>query len=182
MPETLYARSGDVSIAYPVLGEGPFDVVIAPGTVSHVEFGWEAAGWVALLRGVAEHARVLVFDKRGTGMSDRVPGLPTLEERSDDIRAVMEAAGSDRAALFGFSEGVPMSVVFAASYPERTSALVLYGGLARTLWAPDYQLGYTERKYRKLIEEEVEAFVTPGGLEADLHTSFRSAGEEEAQA
>jgi class 3 adenylate cyclase len=182
MPETLYARSGDVSIAYQVLGEGPFDVVIAPGTVSHVELGWEAAGWAALLRGVAEHARVLVFDKRGTGMSDRVAGLPTLEERSDDIWAVMEAAGSDRAALFGFSEGVPMSVVFAASYPERTSALVLYGGLARTLWAPDYRLGYTEREYRKLIEEEVEAFVTPGGLEADLHTGFRSAGEEEAQA
>ena len=166
MPQTRYARSGDVMVAYQVLGEGPFDVVIAPGSVSHVEVQWEAAGLAALLRGVAEHARVLVFDKRGTGMSDRVAGAPTLEERSDDIRAVMDAAGSERAALFGFSEGVPMSVVFAASYPERVSALVLYGGMARVLWAPDYLFGETERALRKGIEEGLEAFVTPGGLEA----------------
>jgi pimeloyl-ACP methyl ester carboxylesterase len=101
MPETCYARSGDVMIAYQMVGEGPFDVVIAPGAVSHVELGWEAAGMAALLRGLAEHARVLVFDKRGTGLSDRVAGAPTLEERSDDIRAVMDAAGSDRAASPG---------------------------------------------------------------------------------
>jgi pimeloyl-ACP methyl ester carboxylesterase len=130
MPETRYARSGDVMIAYQVLGEGPFDVVFTPGTVSHVELYWEAAGVAALLRGVAEHARVMVFDKRGTGLSDRVAGAPTLEERSDDIRAVMDAAGSQRAALFGASEGVPMSVVFAAAHPERVSALVLYGGMS----------------------------------------------------
>jgi pimeloyl-ACP methyl ester carboxylesterase len=115
MPETRYARSGDVSIAYQVLGEGPFDVVVALGAVSHVELGWEAAGLAALLRGLAGQARVLVFDKRGTGLSDRVGGVPTLEERSDDIRAVMDAAGSDRAALAGLSEGVPMSVVFVLS-------------------------------------------------------------------
>ena len=182
MPETRYARSGDVSIAYQVLGEGPFDVIFAPGTVSHVELGWQVAGWAALLRGVAEHARVLVFDKRGTGLSDRVTGLPTLEERSDDIRAVMDAAGSDRAALFGLSEGVPMSVVFAATYPERTCALVLYGGLARMLWAPDYRFGDTEREDRKTTEEDVEAFVTPGGLEALIHTGCSSAAAEEARA
>jgi pimeloyl-ACP methyl ester carboxylesterase len=149
MPETRYARSGDVMIAYQVLGGGPLDVVFAPGSVSHVELYWEAAGVAALLRGVAEHARVLVFDKRGSGLSDRVAGAPTLEERSDDIRAVMDAAGSQRAALFGISEGVPMGVVFAASHPERVSALVLYGGMARTMWAPDYLFGYTEREYRK---------------------------------
>lgn len=102
VPETRYARSGDVMIAYQVVGEGPFDVVIAPDAVSHVELGWETAGWAALLRGLAEQARVLVFDKRGTGLSDRVAGAPTLEERSDDIRAVMDAAGSDRAAIAGF--------------------------------------------------------------------------------
>jgi pimeloyl-ACP methyl ester carboxylesterase len=118
MPETRYARSGDVMVAYQVLGEGPFDVVYVPGAISHVELQWDAAGLATLLRGLAEHARVLVFDKRGTGMSDRVAGVPALEERSDDIRAVMDAAGSDRAALFGVSEGVPMSVVFAASHPE----------------------------------------------------------------
>src|SRR6516165_877948 len=138
MPETRYARSGDVMVAYQVVGQGPFDVVIAPPWVSHVELGWEVAGWAAMLRGLAEHARVLVFDKRGTGLSDRVAGAPTLEERSDDIRAVMDAAGSDRAALVGLSEGVPMSLVFAASHPDRVSALVLYGGDVRTLWAPDY--------------------------------------------
>jgi class 3 adenylate cyclase len=169
-------------IAYQVVGEGPFDAVAAPDFVSHVEVQWEAAGWAAFLRGVAEHARVLVFDKRGTGMSDRVAGVPTLEERSDDIRAVMDAAGSERAALIGFGESVPMSVVFAASYPERVSALVLYGGFARTLWAPDYLFGDTEREYRKELEEELEAFVTPGGLEALLRHSYPSAGEEEIRA
>ena len=101
MPETRYARSGDVSIAYQVVGEGPFDVVVAPAWVTHVELQWEPAGWAALLRSLAEQARVLVFDKRGTGMSDRIAGVPTLEERSDDIRAVMDAAGSGRAALWG---------------------------------------------------------------------------------
>jgi class 3 adenylate cyclase len=182
MPETRYAHSGDVMIAYQVLGEGPFDVVFAPGSVSHVELYWEAAGMAALLGGVAEHTRVLVFDKRGTGLSDRVAGAPTLEERSDDIRAVMDAAGSQRAALFGVSEGVPMSVVFAAAHPERVSALVLYGGMARALWAPDYQVGSTEREYRKAIEDEFDAFVTPGGLEELLRSGVPSADEAEVRA
>jgi class 3 adenylate cyclase/pimeloyl-ACP methyl ester carboxylesterase len=181
-PETRYARSGDVVIAYQVLGEGPFDVVFIPGSVSHVEVYWEAAGVAALLRGVAAHARVLVFDKRGTGMSDRVAQVPTLEERSDDIRAVMDAAGSERAALFGASEGVPMSVVFAASHPERVSALVLYGGMARTMWAPDYLFGYTEREWRRESGESIEDFVTPGGVEAMVRSGFPSAEEEEVQA
>jgi pimeloyl-ACP methyl ester carboxylesterase len=182
MPETRYARSGDVMIAYQVVGEGPFDVVLTPGTVSHVELYWEIAGMAALLRGLAEHARLIFFDKRGTGLSDRVAGAPTLEERSDDIRVVMDAAGSDRAALFGASEGVPMSVVFAASHPDRVSALVLYGGDCRVLWAPDYPLGSTEREYRKEIEEEFDAFVTPGGLEELVRSGFPSAGEDEVRA
>jgi class 3 adenylate cyclase len=182
MPVTRYARSGDVMIAYQVVGEGPFDVVVAPSFVSHVELQWEAAGWAALLRGIAEHARVLVFDKRGTGMSDRVAGAPTLEERSDDIRAVMDAAGSPRAALAGFMDGVPMSAVFAASHPGRVSALVLYAGPARVLWAPDYLFGDTEREARKELEELFEAFVTPGGLETLMRRDYPSAGEEEVRA
>lgn len=182
LPETRYARSGDVMIAYQVLGEGPFDVVIVPGAVSHVELQWEAAGSAALRRGLAEHARVIVFDKRGSGLSDRIAGAPTLEERSDDIRAVMDAAGSDRAALLGVSEGVPMSVVFAASYPERVSALVLYAGMARMLWAPDYLFGTTEREMRKEIEENFEAFLTPGGMEALVRIGFPSASDEEVRA
>ena len=181
-PETRYARSGDVMIAYQVVGDGPFDLVITPGTVSHVELGWDAAGWAALLRGLAEHARVLIFDKRGTGLSDRAAGAATLEERSDDIRAVMDAAGSERAALIGTSEGVPMSVVFAASHPERVSALVLYGGIARALWAPDYPFGLTEREYRKEIEENFDLFITPGGIEEILRSGLPSAGEDEVQA
>jgi class 3 adenylate cyclase len=182
MPETRYTRSGDVAIAYQVLGEGPFDVVFAPGTVSHVELCWEATGTAALLRGIAEHARLIVFDKRGTGLSDRGVGVPTLEDRSDDIRAVMDAAGSQRAALFGASEGGPMSIVFAASYPDRVSALVLYGATARVLWAPDYQFGTTERAFRRWLEEGAEAFMTPGGLEMMARRGFPSAGEEEVRA
>jgi class 3 adenylate cyclase len=182
VPETRYARSGDVMIAYQVVGEGPFDVVLTPGTVSHVELNWEIAGVAALLRGLAEQARLIFFDKRGTGLSDRVAGAPTLEERSDDIRAVMDAAGSDRAALFGASEGVPMSVVFTASHPGRVSGLVLYGGDCRALWAPDYPLGLTEREYRKGQEEQFDAFVTPGGIEELVRSGVPSAGEDELRA
>ena len=135
-----------------------------------------------MLRGIAGHARLIVFDKRGTGLSDRDVGVPTLEDRSDDIRAVMDAAKSERAALVGVSEGAPMSIVFAASHPARVSALVLYGGEARALWAPDYQFGIPERARRRELEEESEAFMTPGGLEAIARSGFPSADEEEVRA
>ena len=181
-PETRYARSADVMIAYQVVGNGPFDVVLTPGTVSHVELYWDIAGIAALLRGIAEHARLIFFDKRGTGLSDRVAGAPTLEERSDDIRAVMDAAGSRRAVLFGASEGVPMSVVYAASHPERVSALVLYGGKAREQWAPDYLLGSTEREYRHTIEENFEMFLTTEGTEELVRSGVPSADEDEVRA
>ena len=180
-PETRYARSGDLMIAYQVVGTGPFDLVLTPGTVSHVELYWEIPGVAALLQGFAEHARLIFFDKRGTGLSDRVDGAPTLEERSDDIRAVMDAAGSQRAALIGASEGVPMSVVFAASYPERVSALVLYGGKARELWAPDYLLGSTEREERQNLQDGLEMFVTTGGTEEMVRSGMPSAGEEDVR-
>jgi class 3 adenylate cyclase len=182
VPETRYARSADVAIAYQVVGQGPFDVVLTPGTVSHVELYWDIAGVAALLRGLAEHARVIFFDKRGTGLSDRIAGVPTLEERSDDIRAVMDAAGSDRAALFGVSEGVPLSVVFAASHPERVSAMVLYGGSARHLWARDYPFGSTERELRNEIEESFDGFVTPGGIEEMARSGLSSGSDDELRA
>ncbi len=182
MPETRYARSGDVAVAYQVLGEGPFDVVVAPGTVSHVELNWDAAGWDALLRGLTGHARVIIFDKRGTGLSDRDVGVPTLEDRSDDIRAVMDAVKSPRAALYGVSEGVPMSVVFAASYPERVSALVLYGGYARVLWAPDYQFGIPERTFRRRVDKDAEVFMRPGALEAFARSGMPLADQAEVRA
>ena len=105
-PETRYARSGDVNIAYQVVGDGPFDLVLVPPFVTHVELAWEVPGWAAFNQRLASFSRLILFDKRGTGMSDRVSGVPTLETRMDDVRSVMDAAASERAALIGFSEGV----------------------------------------------------------------------------
>src|SRR5829696_357058 len=127
VPETRYAKSGDVSIAYQVSGERPFDVVLISPYISHVELMWNVPGIAALNRELASFCRLIRFDKRGTGMSDPVPGIPPLEERMDDVRAVMDAVGSERAALLGHSEGGPMSILFAATYPERVWALVLEG-------------------------------------------------------
>ena len=124
--QTMYARSGDAHIAYRVFGDGPRDIVLIPGTISHVELLWEFPMNEYLLKRLTSFARVIVFDKRGQGLSDR-GGEQTLEERIGDVRAVMDAAGSKRATIFGWSEGGPMSLMFAASYPERTSGLVLYG-------------------------------------------------------
>jgi pimeloyl-ACP methyl ester carboxylesterase len=157
VPETRYARSGDVHIAYQVVGDGPFDLVLVPGWVSHVEEFWndlDAAYW---FRRLASFSRLILFDKRGTGMSDRVPetALPTLEQRMDDVRAVMDAAGSERAALLGFSEGGSMSLLFAATYPERTLALALYATYARRLWAPDHPWGPTAEE-REAFHKRVE--------------------------
>jgi pimeloyl-ACP methyl ester carboxylesterase len=129
LPKTQYTRSGDLHIAYQVVGEGPLDLVYVPGWISHVELAWEEPTLARFLRRLASFSRLIMFDKRGTGLSDRVPNnkLPTLEERIDDLRAVMDAAGSERAAVFGFSEGGNLSALFAVTYPERTSALVVFG-------------------------------------------------------
>jgi class 3 adenylate cyclase len=133
-----YAQSGDVHIAYEVVGGGDIDLVLVQGFVSHLDLEWDNPHMVRFLEGLASFARLILFDKRGTGLSDRSVGVPTLEERMDDVRAVMEAAGSERAVLMGVSEGAPMSILFAATYPDRTRALVLHGGMARTTGAPDY--------------------------------------------
>jgi pimeloyl-ACP methyl ester carboxylesterase len=124
-----YARSGDVYIAYRVFGDGPRDIVLIPGTISHVELLWEIPSNEHLLKRLTAFARVIAFDKRGQGLSDRV-AEQTLEERVGDVRAVMDAAGSERATIYGWSEGGPMCLMFAATYPARTSALVLYGTFA----------------------------------------------------
>ncbi|HVE97600.1 MAG TPA: adenylate/guanylate cyclase domain-containing protein [Mycobacteriales bacterium] len=137
-PETRYADAGGVSIAYQVFGQGDVDVVIVGGFATHLDLDWESPLWVRFTAGLATFARVLHFDKRGTGLSDRIDDLPTIEERIDDVRAVMDAAGSERAVLLGISEGAAMSLVFAATHPDRTAGLVLYGGMARATWAPDY--------------------------------------------
>ena len=138
--KTQYTRSGDLHIAYQVVGEGPLDLVYVPGWVSHVELAWEEPTLARFLRRLASFSRLIMFDKRGTGLSDRVPNdkLPTLEERIDDLRAVMDAVDSERAAIFGFSEGGNLSAFFAATYPERTKALVLFGTFAKRIWSSDY--------------------------------------------
>jgi class 3 adenylate cyclase/esterase/lipase len=131
VPETRYARSGEVRIAYQVTGDGPLDLVFVPGFVSNLELLGEMPEWAQFFARLAAFSRLIKFDKRGTGLSDRVAGIAPLEERMDDVRAVMDAAGSERAAVFGVSEGGAMSVLFAATYPDRAQALVLYGSYAR---------------------------------------------------
>jgi len=140
-PETRYARSGSVYIAYQVFGEGPFDLVVVPGALSNIEYGWEIESWQNYYGTLASFARVLLFDKRGTGISDPVPGAPPVEERMDDVRAVMDAAGSERAALMGALDGAAMAALFAATYPERTAALILNNPVVRGSWAADYPWG-----------------------------------------
>jgi pimeloyl-ACP methyl ester carboxylesterase/class 3 adenylate cyclase len=170
--QTRYARSGDVNIAYQVLGEGPFDLVFVPGYVTHLELAWKLPGFGVFLRQLASYSRLIKFDKRGTGMSDPVSGAPTLETRMDDVRAVMDAVGSQRAALFGLSEGASMSLLFAATYPERTAALVLRSAFTRTLWAPDYPWGRTEADYEREIERELRIY----GPREDALATVRSLG------
>jgi pimeloyl-ACP methyl ester carboxylesterase/class 3 adenylate cyclase len=166
-PETRYARSGDVSVAYQVVGDGPLDLVAVPGFVSHVEWAWEEPSVACYLRRLASFTRLLHFDKRGTGLSDRIAGVSTLEERMDDIRAVMDAAGSERAVIYGLSEGGPLAALFAATYPERTSALILYGTFASLVRQPDYPWKRTPEELRRLIEERARTIhETWGSLEA----------------
>ena len=156
-PITRYAKSGDLHIAYQVVGQGPRDLVYVPGWVSNVEVTWEEPSVARFFERLASFSRLILFDKRGTGMSDRDVGFPTLEDRMDDVRAVMDAVGSERGALLSMSEGGNMSMLFAATYPERVTALALFGCFAKRLWAPDYPWAPTpeERKewYRRIEEQ-----------------------------
>lgn len=154
-PETRYARSGDVSIAYQVLGDGPFDLVWTPGALSHLELRWEDEGVARFYRALPSCSRLIVFDKRGAGLSDRVAGIADLETRMDDIRAVMDAAGSEAAVVCGVSEGGPMALLFAATYPERVRALVSYGSLPRFVRGPNFPWGKPKHEY--LAEAEADA-------------------------
>lgn len=157
-PETRYTRSGDVNIAYQVVGGGPIDLLYAAGWISNVELGWEQPRIARFYEQLASFSRLIRFDKRGTGLSDRVSDdrPPTLEERTDDIRAVLDAVGSDRAVVFGSSEGGSMCVLFAATYPARTRALITHGLFAKRRWSPDHPWAPTV--------EEREAWL--GGLAA----------------
>ncbi len=150
-PETKYAKSGGVNIAYQVTGEGPLDLVFVPGWVSHVENAWEEPSLARFLHRLKSFCRLILLDRRGTGLSDPVAKLPTLEQRMDDVRAVMDAAGSKKAALFGISEGGPMCILFAATYPDMAAALVLYGTFARGLYDPEYPWGPTSEQVKRLF-------------------------------
>ena len=151
VPQTRYAKSGGVNIAYQVVGDGPIDLVLVPGWLSNIDVFWEEPRLARLLTRLASFSRLILFDKRGTGLSDRVSDMPSLEVRMDDVRAVMDAVGSQRAALFGYSEGGAMCILFAATYPDRASALIMAGSFARRTLAPDYPWGPAAEQQRAFI-------------------------------
>ena len=156
-PPTHYAKSGDASIAYQVVGDGPMDLVLVLGFATHLELQWESPPFARFCERISSFSRLIIFDKRGTGLSDPVTEVPTLERRIDDVRAVMDAAGSERGALFGVSEGGPMSALFAATYPSRVTALVLHGAMGRTTEAPDYPWASPAEALRESVAE----FIAP---------------------
>lgn len=164
---TRYARSGGVNIAYQVVGDenAALDLVFVAGWISNVEYMWEDPHIAHFLARLASFARLIVLDKRGTGLSDRAVEAPTLEQRMDDVRAVMDAAGSERAALMGVSEGGVMCALFAATYPERTSALVLYGTYAKRIWSPDYPWAPTPEERQDFYDAIEQEWGGPVGLE-----------------
>jgi DNA-binding winged helix-turn-helix (wHTH) protein len=166
-PETRYAVSGDVNIAYQVIGDGPIDLVFVMGWISHLEYFWTEPRFARFLWRLASFSRVILFDKRGTGLSDRVPvdQLPTIEQRMEDLHAVMIAAGSKKAVICGISEGGCMSAMFAATYPEQTLALVMIGTYARRIYAPDYPWAPTPESRDKFLREIQDHWGGPVGIE-----------------
>ncbi len=175
-PQTQYASAGDISIAYQVVGDGPIDLVYAQGWLTNIEYAWESPHYADLLTKLGRFSRLIFFDKRGTGLSERDVGFPTLEQRTEDIAAVLDAVDSDNAALFGVSEGGNMSALFAATYPERTRALVLSGTSARGSWAPDYPW----RAYTEQIEELIAYMRENWGKPFGLHEAAPSMADNEA--
>src|SRR5262249_29572820 len=167
-PKTHYALStGDVNIAYQVVGDGPLDLVFVMGWVSHLEYFWKEPSFARFLMRLASFSRLILFDKRGTGLSDRVPlsELPTLEQRMTDVLAVMNAVGSERAAFLGISEGGPMCSLFAATYPERTIALTMIGTYAKRIWSEDYPWAPTREQREHFLERIKSEWGGPVGLE-----------------
>jgi len=171
-PQVRYAKSGDVNIAYAVVGDGPLDLLIVPGFTSHIDLAWERP-LVHVTERLASIARLILFDKRGTGLSDPVDDPPPLEVRMDDVRAVMDAAGSERAALFGISEGGAMAMLFAATYPERTTALITWGAMARTTYADDYTFAPTVEAYGESAVELLLPYWS-SDLGAEIYTPSRA--------
>jgi len=165
LPQTRYAKSGDVNIAYQVLGQGPPDLVLIPGWVSNIEIFWEEPAVVRFFTRLASFSRLILFDKRGTGLSDRVAEMPNPETRMDDVRAVLDTVGSERAALFGYSEGGVLCALFAATYPNRASALIMHGSYARLTAAPDYPWGLNEQERSAFVDQAVREWGAPIGID-----------------
>ena len=177
-PDTRYARSGDLHIAYQVVGDGEHDVVWVPGFFSHLDLIWESPAAVRVNERIGAFARLILFDRRGSGLSDPVESAPTLEERMDDVRAVMDAAGSERATLLGVSEGGSMSILFAAARPERVASLVLYGALARSTHAEDYPWALPKQAF---IEANQELIAPHWGTGATIEVAAPSLAERSAE-
>ena len=191
IPSTHYVKSDDVHIAYQVIGEGSFDLLFVPGFVSNVETIWQSPEQSAFFRRLASFSRLILFDKRGTGMSDRSSQIFTLEQRMHDVQAILDAVGSKRAALFGISEGGPMSLLYTATYPDRTSALVLYGSYAKRSWAPDYPFGWKDKQWQTVLDDIEYNWGSPQSLNiamrapsiaGDPHTAERIASYYRASA
>jgi class 3 adenylate cyclase/pimeloyl-ACP methyl ester carboxylesterase len=177
-PEVRYTQSGDVSIAYAINGEGPVDIVFVHGYISNLEVEWEDPGHVAFFTKLASAGRVIRFDRRGSGLSDRVRDVPTLETRMDDLRAVMDAAGSPRAVLVATFEAAAMAMLFAATYPERVAGLVLFYPLAKGVWAPDYPFAPTEEDYRLEFDDIRTRWGHADQAKAFLHRAAPSVGDD----
>lgn len=165
LPETRYAKSGGVNIAYQTVGSGGRDLVLVPGWVSNIDVFWEEPTLARLLTRLASFSRLILFDKRGTGLSDRVSDMPSLEVRMDDVRAVMDAVGSECAALFGYSEGGAMCALFAATYPERASALIMGGSYARRTATPDYPWAPNEAQVLAFVDQIERDWGGPVGID-----------------
>jgi class 3 adenylate cyclase len=164
IPATSYVKSDDVHVAYQVFGEGSLDLLFVPGFVSNIEAMWESPAHRTFFTRLASFCRVILFDKRGTGMSDRSSEIFTLEQRMHDVQAILDAVGCERAALFGVSEGGPMSLLYAATYPARTSALVLYGSYVKRSWAPDYPFGWKDDQWERLFDDFKRNWGTPQNI------------------
>lgn len=164
LPEVRFAKNGDVSLAYQVVGEGEIDLVFVPGFISHALAGWEEPRNARFLRRLASFSRLITFDKRGTGMSDPMLRLPSQREQVDDVRAVMEAAGSRRAALLGYSAGGSLAVMFAATYPQRVSALVTFNAPVKYLSSPDFPWGWTQDRFERTLAEVEGSWADIAGI------------------
>jgi pimeloyl-ACP methyl ester carboxylesterase/DNA-binding CsgD family transcriptional regulator len=179
-PETRYVESGGLSIAYQVLGRGPRDLVFIPSFVSNLELAWDWPALAAFYLALASFSRLILFDKRGTGLSDRVKDLPSTEERMDDLRAVMDAAGAEQAAIVGVSEGAPLAITFAATFPERVTHLVVYGPLPKATRTDDYPWAETSEWWETVIERFEQRWGSPDYMEADV--AWRAPSEQHNEA